>query len=526
MKLLSSVFCAGILATGVAGNLPLLTPWLVEHDMEWKELNNWVFKFHGIAQQGGWNRAFGTSGDNRTRELLISRTQNFLRKHLDTTIQKFTHMYEHTSNITLTGPGGENVPVMTLEYNHATPLPGGISAPLVETPVDDEHGTACFEGQWQGVDAAGKIALIKRGKCAISDKVRLAREHGALAVVLYNQVPGNTTGPMPKTTAGARIGLASGNVSSATLGVDNVGKLVPVGLVGLHDGLAWSKRLAAGETFNVRLVVDAIAEEREGWNVIADSKSGSNESYIMIGAHYDSGPNSPGINDNASGVIVMLEIMRSIKKYTGNMSKVRYAFWGAGKKGQIGSLHYASQLTEQEADKVKFYINLDMIASPKPIYAIYADDEADKVGAEILFQHLTTKQKQPFFYPKKPSYPAFYAKHGNTSDYVAFRSIGIPTTGVFTGGARENDECHGMRCDDKYNIGDKYPSLYSFEDVARAVGYTVASLAINPSRVPPRKKTCGNPASKNGVLRTSEEWEDTRRMMEKERPCCGGSNVV
>lgn len=79
------------------------------------------------------------------------------------------------------------------------------------------------------------------------------------------------------------------------------------------------------------------------------------------------------------------------------------------RKGQIGSLHYASKLTEEEADSIKFYINLDMLASPKPLYAVYADDEADKVGAEIMFNHLTTKQERPFWYPWKPSYPAFYA---------------------------------------------------------------------------------------------------------------------
>lgn len=353
MKLLSYIICAGILATSVVGNIPVLTPYAVEHDMEKEEsvaafppqrnspvenadhpyrLNNWLWEFHTISRESrAWNRAFGTKGDNMTRDLLLFRTRDLLKKHLRTNVQKFTHMYEHTNRIMLTGPDGQNVSVMTLEYNHATPQPDGINATLVDTPVDDERGSACFEDQWEGIDAAGKIVLVKRGKCAISDKVKLAKEHGALAVVLYNQVPGNVTGPMPKMNNHGKVGLTSGNITSATLGVDNVGKLVPVGLIGLHDGLAWSKRLAANETFGVTLLVDAIAEEREGWNIISDTKRGSNESYIMLGAHYDSSPDSPGVNDNASGVLVMLEIMRSIKLYGGHKSKVRYAFWGAGK---------------------------------------------------------------------------------------------------------------------------------------------------------------------------------------------------
>lgn len=82
-----------------------------------------------------------------------------------------------------------------------------------------------------------------------------------------------------------------------------------------------------------------------------------------------------------------------------------------------------------------------------------------------------------------------------------------------------------MRCDDLFNVhrGD---TLTSLEDIARAIGYTVASLALNSTAVPPRKKTCGNPASKGGVLRTLEEWDTTRKMMERERSCCGGNNVV
>ena len=286
-------------------------------------------KFDSIARDGGWTRAFGTSGGEKTREFLLHRTQRLLGKHLNTTVQTFTHMYEETKNISLAGPDGQAVSVMTLEYNHATPL-SGINAALVDTPVDDQRGSACFEDQWRGIEVAGKIALVKRGKCAISDKVELAKEHGALAVILYNQTPGNTTAPTPATDNDRYEKPTPGNVTTATLGVINIGKLVPVGLISLHDGLAWSKRLA-DEAFNVTLLVDAITEQREGCNIIADTKRGPDDSYIMIGAHHDSSPHSPGVNDNASGLLVILEIMRSIKSFTGLTSKVRYAFWGAGK---------------------------------------------------------------------------------------------------------------------------------------------------------------------------------------------------
>jgi aminopeptidase Y len=57
----------------------------------------------------------------------------------------------------------------------------------------------------------------------------------------------------------------------------------------------------------------------------------------------------------------------------------------------IGSLYYGSQLTSEEADKIRFYFNYDMIGSPAPIYAVYADTDAHKVGGEILLNYLQEK---------------------------------------------------------------------------------------------------------------------------------------
>ncbi len=95
-------------------------------------------------------------------------------------MQPFNHTYEKTRQIKVTGPAGEDVVVVSPQYNPATPLPGGITAALVDTPVDDERGSGCFADQWEGVDATGKLALVKRGSCAVADKLKLAKAHGAL----------------------------------------------------------------------------------------------------------------------------------------------------------------------------------------------------------------------------------------------------------------------------------------------------------------------------------------------------------
>jgi hypothetical protein len=99
---------------------------------------------------------------------------------MDTYVQPFNHTYEKTRKIAVTGPEGEDVFVISPQYNSATPLPGGITAGLIDTPVNDETGSMCLEEQWEGIDATGKLALVKRGVCAVSDKLKFAKAHGAL----------------------------------------------------------------------------------------------------------------------------------------------------------------------------------------------------------------------------------------------------------------------------------------------------------------------------------------------------------
>lgn len=70
--------------------------------------------------------------------------------------------------------------VVSPQYNPPTPSGDGVTAALVDTPVDDERGSACFADQWEGIDVEGKLALIKRGVCAVADKSTLAKERGAL----------------------------------------------------------------------------------------------------------------------------------------------------------------------------------------------------------------------------------------------------------------------------------------------------------------------------------------------------------
>jgi len=208
--------------------------------------------------------------------------------------------------------------------------------------------------------------LIKRGVCTLAEKLILARAHGAVAAILYNQDPGT-------------------NYSSATLQAENRDKVIPTAVIPLEVGTDWKTRLAAGEELTVTLLVDSIFEDRETWNVIAETKEGDADNVIFLGAHLDSVQAGPGINDDGSGTAGILEIARSFAKQKGIKNKVRFGWWGAEESGLVGSLYYTSQLTAEEADKIRYYFNYDMIGSPNPAYIVY---EGEEIGSKKLFDYL------------------------------------------------------------------------------------------------------------------------------------------
>jgi aminopeptidase Y len=263
-----------------------------------------------IAKANDGSRAFGLAGYKASLDYILDQVDGKYGKYFDTTVQPFNHTFEQTRDIWLRGPDGEDVYVITLMYNHATPTPDGVTAALITVPDDDERGAGCFEDQWEGIDATGKIALVKRGVCAISDKLKLAKAHGAEAVVLINQTPGDA-------------------ISSATLSAENLGLLVPVGVIRYAVGIEWQERLAAGEALEVTLLVDSVHDTRQTWNIIAETKEGDPDNVVMLGAHLDSVQAGAGINDDGSGTAAILEIAKSFTNYKGYTNKVRFAWWGA-----------------------------------------------------------------------------------------------------------------------------------------------------------------------------------------------------
>jgi aminopeptidase Y len=328
---------------------------------------------------------------------------------------------------------------------------------------------------------------VKRGSCAISNKLKLAKAHGALGVILWNQVAGIPT--------------------SATLSAENIGLLVPVGVIQMEIGEAWKARLATGEELVVNLLVDSIFEQRESWNIFAETKEGDSNNVVMLGAHLDSVQAGPGINDDGSGTSALMEILTSLRHYKGFPN--RFAWWGAEESGLVGSLYYTSHLSEQEADKIRFYFNYDMIASPYPTYAVYkGTNPGDAIGAQLLNDYLVSAGK-----------PAYFGAFGSSSDYVGFLNLGIPSSGLFTGAGAPTDPCYHLACDTTSNINADALTIN-----AKAAGVVAAKFALSLEGVPTRSKRTINPRSKTQIRAEFARWEAASEEAATAHTCAHKSN--
>jgi aminopeptidase Y len=456
-------------STTVATNNPLTADKL-EADIKTEELQNVLWHLNHIARTNGGNRAFGEPGFKASLDFVLERAQTRFGDKFDTFVQPFNHTYDKTLKISVTGPEGEDVFVISPQYNPPTLVPGGITAALVDTPVDNERGSACFADQWEGLDVKGKLALVKRGRCAVADKSILAKERGALGVILYDEVPGT-------------------NIVVPTLGADNIGRMVPIGIIPLEVGQEWKSRLAAGEEVTATLLVDSISETRETWNIISETKQGDPNNVVMLGAHLDSVQKGPGVNDDGSGTAALLEIMTAVRRYDNFPNKIRFAWWGAEESGLVGSLYYTSHLTEAEADSIRYYFNYDMIGSPQPDYSI-ASNENSGVGPQLLDEYLVTK-----------GIGVRHGEFGSGSDFVGFIEIGIPTASLHTGAGAPYDACYHQACDDLDNIHWEALTLN-----ARAAARAAARLANSLEGVPPRDKTSLNLHTRRGVVKSFKRW--------------------
>ena len=185
---------------------------------------------------------------------------------------------------------------------------------------------------------AGKIAFAERGLIRFEEKVTRAAAAGARGVVIYNNLPGNFRGVLR-----------------------NQGS-VPVVAISQRDGQMIKELLLAGP---VRGSVSVGAEVHTSRNVVAE-KLGQGDDVLVLGGHYDTVPDVPGANDNASGVAVLLTIAEELSQVSLPFT-VRFIAFGSEELGLKGSLHYVASLDGAQRSRIRAMFNFDGVGSGRQL---------------------------------------------------------------------------------------------------------------------------------------------------------------
>ncbi|VEU21139.1 DEKNAAC102089 [Brettanomyces naardenensis] len=310
-------------------------------------------------------------------------------------------------------------------------------------------------------NSAGSILLIQRGNCSFGDKSINAGTLGAKAAIIYNNEAGHIRG---------------------TLGVPPKGTPV-VPSVGLSRGQGehYLGLLSSGIPLQASVVVDSFVGIVHTLNVIAETLEGDPNNIVMLGAHSDSVAAGPGINDDGSGTISLLEVAKQLTKFKVN-NKVRFAWWAAEEEGLLGSNYYARTLSPEENSKIRVFMDYDMMASPNYEYEVYdANNKENPKGSEEL----------------KYLYIDYYTDHGlnytlipfdGRSDYVGFIDHNIPAGGIAAGAEKKNvfngrvlDRCYHQYCDNLDNL-----AYDAFIVNTKLIAHSVATYAKSFEGFPER----------------------------------------
>ena len=365
-------------------------------------------KLQDIANANNGTRAVGTPGFDAS----IDYVAGVLRgKGFDVQTPEFTTRIFQTGKTEMT-VGGATVEARALEFSPGTP-PAGISGPLVAAPADETPG--CAAADYAGLPVRGAIVLVDRGSCPFAEKQAIAAKEGAVAMVVANNVDEQHMG--------------------ATLGEDTDATIPVVG-VSKADGARL--RANPGPT---TIKLEATTKTVTARNVIAQTKTGSAGDVVVVGAHLDSVPDGPGINDNGSGVAAVLETAKQLGPDPQVKNAVRFAFWGAEELGTVGSTKYIESLNVEQLKDIALYLNFDMIGSPNPGYFTYDGDQSTAPGRNESVPRVPEGspgiERTLVAYLKSAGKPAQDTSFDGRSDYEAFTLAGIPAGGLFSG-AEEN----------------------------------------------------------------------------------------
>lgn len=235
----------------------------------------------------------------------------------------------------------------------------------------------------------GKIALIERGVITFEEKVTRVAEAGALGAVVYNNVSGGFGGTL----------MNEGEIPAVSITREDGEEIL--GLMQLGEVLG-----------NVNVQIDS----RDSQNVIAEKAGTSDDGKVVIlGAHYDTVPETEGASDNSTGVTTLVQLAEELSDREFPFT-LRFIFFGVEEIGLFGSRHYIDSIDEAERDNIIAMLNFDAIGAGEA--AIMGDTELTSRVTDYADANDFALRLSP-------------GLQGGSSDHAPFQAVGIPAIFFF-----------------------------------------------------------------------------------------------
>lgn len=431
--------------------------------------------FQEIADYNGGDRASGSPGYDVSVKYVVKQLK---KAGFTPKVQKFSYPYwreESRPVLARTAPSKRSYrpgrDFETFAYSGSGDVTARVIA--VDVPSKGKEGTSgCQKRDFKGFKK-GSIALIQRGACTFQRKAAKARAAGASAAVIYNK-PGEK-------------GPVNGTVAEPSR--------IPVVGPTRKVGLSLVKAARKGR-LKMRVKTDTVHGKRSSSNVIADTQRGRADNVVVAGAHLDSVPAGPGINDNATGAAALLALAAEIGELGRRdlRNRVRFAWWGAEEEGLRGSTHYVGSLSRRGRDAIALNLNFDMLGSRNGTRGVYDGDHSTGAGTRAPAGSGAIEQMFRDYFRSR-NLPTTESDFNGRSDYGPFIEHGIPAGGMATGAegiktaaeakvfggraGKQYDPCYHAECDRLDNVHLKLLDT-SVDGIAHVVQHLArTTVAVN-----------------------------------------------
>ncbi|MBW8483896.1 M28 family peptidase [Actinomadura parmotrematis] len=396
-----------------------------------------------IARANGGNRASGSPGGEVSVKYVVGRLR---RAGYEPVVQRFGFdFWEQKRKPVLErkAPGKKKAYKAGRDFSsYLYSGSGNVTARAVpvDVPAEGAAGTSGCQKSDFARFPKGTIAVMQRGACPFGVKAANARAAGAAAAVIYQR-----PGAPEKLVAGSLVTPVAMPVVGTTLAIGR-------SLVARGGRAVLHVRTATSTT------------KRRGANVIADTPGGREDNVVVAGAHLDSVPEGPGINDNGTGAAALLAIAEDLDGLgpLGVRNKVRFAWWDAEEEGLRGSSHYVKSLTPEQKARIALDLNFDMLGSPNGVRGVYDGSAKGTPAGSAAIQKVFTD------YFASRGLPTARSEFDGRSDYGPFIEAGIPAGGMDTGAeklktakeaqifggtaGKPYDACYHRACDTVGNV--------------------------------------------------------------------------